>query len=74
MPLLAIFTGITWTAAILFLVTYWGRMFFITAGYHRYFSHKTYRTSRAFQFVLAAGGLTCVQKGPLWWAGHHRAQ
>jgi stearoyl-CoA desaturase (delta-9 desaturase) len=47
-------------------------MFFITAGYHRYFSHRSYRTSRAFQFVLAVGGTTCAQKGPLWWAGHHR--
>ena len=71
-PLLAIFTGVTWKAVVLCLVTYWGRMFFITAGYHRYFSHRSYRTSRAFQFVLAAGGLTCAQKGPLWWAGHHR--
>jgi len=72
LPFLAIFTGVTWTAVILCLVTYWGRMFFITAGYHRYFSHRTYRTSRAFQFVLAFGGATAAQKGPLWWAGHHR--
>lgn len=72
LPLLAIFTGVTWTAVALLVVTYWGRMFFITAGYHRYFSHRAYRTSRAFQFVLAAGGITCAQKGPLWWAGHHR--
>jgi stearoyl-CoA desaturase (delta-9 desaturase) len=63
---------VTWTAVVLCLVTYWGRMFFITAGYHRYFSHRSYRTSRAFQFVLAFGGATAAQKGPLWWAGHHR--
>ena len=72
LPFLAIFTGVTWTAVILCLVTYWTRMFFITAGYHRYFSHRSYRTSRAFQFVLAFGGTTAAQKGPLWWAGHHR--
>jgi stearoyl-CoA desaturase (delta-9 desaturase) len=48
------------------------RMFFITGGYHRYFAHKSYKTSRAFQFVLAFMGATSIQKGPLWWASHHR--
>jgi len=48
------------------------RMFAITGGYHRYFSHRTYKTSRAFQFVLALLGTLAVQKGPLWWAGGHR--
>ncbi len=63
---------LTWTAAALFALTFWGRMFSITGGYHRYFAHKTYRTSRAFQLVLALLGTTSVQKGPLWWAGIHR--
>jgi len=72
LPLLAIFTGVTATTWILFAVTYWTRMFFITGGYHRYFSHRSYRTSRAFQFILAFGGASASQKGPLWWAGHHR--
>jgi stearoyl-CoA desaturase (delta-9 desaturase) len=48
------------------------RMFGITAGYHRYLAHRSYRTGRAFQFVLAALGTTATQKGPLWWAAHHR--
>ena len=48
------------------------RMFGITAGYHRYFAHRTYQTSRAFQFVLATFGVLAMQKGPLWWAAHHR--
>jgi stearoyl-CoA desaturase (delta-9 desaturase) len=60
------------TAWILCAVTFWTRMFFITGGYHRYFSHRSYKTSRAFQFVLAVGGCSAAQKGPLWWAGHHR--
>ncbi len=54
------------------LATFWIRMLSITGVYHRYFSHKTYKTSRWFQFVLASLGATCVQKGPLWWAGIHR--
>ena len=71
-PLLIFWTGVTRTAAVLFVFTYFGRMFFITAGYHRYFSHRSYRLNRFWQFVFAFAGLTCAQKGPLWWAGHHR--
>jgi stearoyl-CoA desaturase (delta-9 desaturase) len=56
----------------LLAITFWLRMFSITGGYHRYFSHKTYKTSRAFQLVLAVLGTTAVQKGPLWWSGVHR--
>jgi stearoyl-CoA desaturase (delta-9 desaturase) len=47
-------------------------MFAITGAYHRYFSHRTYKTSRFFQFVLALWGTSCGQQGPLWWAAHHR--
>ena len=48
------------------------RMFGVTAGYHRYFSHRAFRTSRGFQLLLAVLGASAVQKGPLWWAAHHR--
>lgn len=72
LPLLAFATGVTWRAVAIFMVTFWGRMFFITGGYHRYFSHRSYKTSRWFAFVLAFGGGTAVQKGALWWAGNHR--
>lgn len=72
LPLLAVFTGVSRTAVVLLLATFWGRMFFITAGYHRYFAHRAFKTGRLFQFVLAFGGATAAQKGPLWWAGHHR--
>jgi stearoyl-CoA desaturase (delta-9 desaturase) len=59
--------------AVLFAVgLYLVRMFAITGFYHRYFSHKTFKTSRAFQFVIALWGNTAVQRGPLWWAAHHR--
>src|SRR5262249_32987696 len=44
----------------------------VTLGLHRYFSHRAFKTSRWFQFALAAAGCTALQKGPLWWAAHHR--
>jgi len=49
------------------------RMFALTRFYHRYFSHRTFRTSRTVQFLFAILGASCVQRGPLWWAAHHRA-
>jgi len=62
------------TRAILALTaaTFFVRLFSITAGYHRYFSHRGYKTSRVFQFILAFVGCSTTQKGPLWWAGGHR--
>jgi stearoyl-CoA desaturase (delta-9 desaturase) len=68
----ALLTGISQADLWLLAVTFWVRMFAITAGYHRYFSHRAFRTSRAFQFVLAFLGASSCQKGVLWWAGHHR--
>ena len=59
-------------SSLLLAATFFVRMFAITGGYHRYFAHKTYKTSRAFQLVLAVLGASAVQKGALWWAGHHR--
>jgi stearoyl-CoA desaturase (Delta-9 desaturase) len=71
-PLLAIFTGVSRTDLILCAALYLGRMFFITAGYHRYFAHRSYKMARVPQFLMALGGTTAAQKGPLWWAAHHR--
>ena len=56
------------TAALLYLV----RMFGITAFYHRYFSHNAFEASRAWTFLFALLGASSAQRGPLWWAGHHR--
>lgn len=54
------------------LVLYLVRMFAITAFYHRYFSHRTFRAGRAAQFLMAVAGASSGQRGPLWWAAHHR--
>lgn len=70
--LMVFWTGATVTAVSLCLLFYLVRMFAITAGYHRYFSHRSYRTSRVFQFILALLGASSAQKGPLWWAASHR--
>ncbi len=64
--------GWSWKGVALAVALYYVRMFGVTAGYHRYFSHRTYRTSRVFQFVLAWLAQSSMQKGALWWAAHHR--
>jgi len=69
---LIIWTGVSAVALAVALSLYLIRMFAITAGYHRLFSHRSYSTSRAFQFVLAVLGSSAAQKGPLWWAASHR--
>ncbi len=68
----AIWSGVTWQAAVLCAALFLARIWGVTAGYHRYFSHRTYKTSRAFQFFLAFLAQSSSQKGVLWWAGHHR--
>ncbi len=67
-----LWVGWSWTAIAVAAALYLARMFAITAFYHRYFSHKAFRTSRAMQFVFALLGASAVQRGPLWWASHHR--
>jgi stearoyl-CoA desaturase (delta-9 desaturase) len=59
-------------AVIVCVALYLVRMFGITAFYHRYFSHRTFRTGRVMQFVGAVLGASAIQRGPLWWAAHHR--
>ena len=68
----ALWSGVTPAAVICCIVLFFVRMFAVTGGYHRYFSHRTYKTSRVFQFVLAFVAQTTAQKGALWWAAHHR--
>ena len=59
-------------AVIVAILLYAVRMFAITGFYHRYFSHRSFRTSRAMQFLFAVMGASAVQRGPLWWASNHR--
>jgi stearoyl-CoA desaturase (delta-9 desaturase) len=68
----AIWSGVTWQAIAICVALYWLRMFAITAGYHRYFSHRAFATSRVFQFILAFLAQSTAQKSVLWWAAKHR--
>src|SRR5262249_52771061 len=72
MCLFAFYTGVTWLDVGVCIGLYYLRMVGITAGYHRSFAHRTFKTSRVMQFFLALLGASAAQKGPLWWAAHHR--
>ena len=64
--------GWSWKGLALALGAYFVRMVVVTAGYHRYFAHKAFKTSRLFQLILAVAAQTAAQKGVVWWASHHR--
>ncbi len=68
----AIWSGVTWQALTLGIALYWLRMFGVTGGYHRYFSHKSFKTGRVVQFILALLAQSTAQKSVLWWAAKHR--
>ncbi len=69
--------GVLWVGwspfAVFFCVAFlFFRMFAITAFYHRYFAHRSFKAGRKTQFIFALLGNMAAQRGPLWWAGHHR--
>ena len=70
--LTVIWVGWSWIAVGVAVALYLVRMFAITGFYHRYFSHKSFKTNRFWQFLFAIAGNTAAQRGPLWWAAHHR--
>ena len=70
--LLAFVAGVSPVAILVAAIAYLVRMFAITGFYHRYFSHRSFKTSRIGQFVFGILGASAVQRGPLWWAAHHR--
>ncbi len=67
-----LWVGWSWTAIWAAILLYFVRMFAITGFYHRYFSHKAFKTNRFWQFIFGILGNSSVQRGPLWWASHHR--
>jgi stearoyl-CoA desaturase (delta-9 desaturase) len=64
--------GWSWKGFALAVALYYVRMFGVTGGYHRYFSHRTFQTSRVFAFLLGWLAQSSAQKGIFWWAAHHR--
>ncbi len=69
--------GVIWVGwspfAVAFAVgLYLVRMFAITGFFHRYFSHRSFETSRVMQGLMAVIGTSSGQRGPVWWAAHHR--
>lgn len=67
----AFLLGVSWPAVAAAVGLYLLRMFIITGFYHRYFSHRAFKTSRAFQYLVAVLGCTSLQGDPMWWAAHH---
>lgn len=64
--------AVFWKSLLLCVALYYVRMFFLTATFHRYLSHRSYKMGRVMQFLMTFGATTTAQKGPLWWASNHR--
>ena len=71
--LAVLWVGFSWTALSVAVIVYFARVFGLTAFYHRYFSHRSFKTTRWFQFLGAVLASSAGQRGPIWWAAHHRA-
>lgn len=67
-----LYTGVSLKGVIICLVCYAFRVLALTGFYHRYFAHRAFKTSRSLQFLFAFLGATAAQRGPIWWAAHHR--
>src|SRR5438105_5033899 len=67
-----LWVGVTWRGIAIFAASYLFRVFFMGIGLHRYFSHRSYKTSRPVQFVLAVLSMFGMQRGVLWWVQIHR--
>ena len=70
--LLVLVVGWSWIAVATAIVVHFARVFGLTAFYHRYFSHRAFKTSRLVQFLGALLGSSAGQRGPIWWSAHHR--
>ncbi len=66
------FVGFSWLAFSVCVFLYALRVFALTGWYHRYFAHRSFKTWRIVQFIFGVIGCAAMQKGPLWWAAHHR--
>ena len=60
-----------WGSVALWAVSHFVRAIGLTLAFHRYFAHRAFQMNRAARFVWTFLGVAAMQKGPLWWAGHH---
>jgi stearoyl-CoA desaturase (delta-9 desaturase) len=68
---LVFFVPFTWGLLALWAVSHFSRAVGLTLAFHRYFAHRAFQMNRATRFFWAFVGTAAMQKGPLWWAGHH---
>jgi stearoyl-CoA desaturase (delta-9 desaturase) len=69
--LLAFFVPLSWPLAALWAASHFVRAIGLTLAFHRYFAHRAFQMSRAARVFWTLVGTAAMQKGPLWWAGHH---
>jgi stearoyl-CoA desaturase (Delta-9 desaturase) len=69
--LLVVTVPFTWSLLGVWAASHFLRAIGLTLAFHRYFAHRAFELSRAARFFWAFVGTAAMQKGPIWWAGHH---
>ena len=69
--LLVFFVPFSWGFVALWAASHFLRAIGLTLSFHRYFAHRAFKMNRVARFAWAFIGTAAMQKGPLWWAGHH---
>lgn len=64
--------GITWLEIANFLVMFALTSVSVTAGYHRYYSHRSFECSKAVQLFFLVFGAASVENSILNWGSDHR--
>lgn len=64
--------GLSWTDVALGVVFYFGTLFGITVGFHRYFTHGSFRANRGLKIALAVAGSLAVEGPTITWVADHR--
>jgi len=69
--LLAFAVSFEWWYLAVWGVSHFLRAIGLTLAFHRYYAHRSFQMNRVARFVWTLIGTAAMQKGPLWWAGHH---
>jgi stearoyl-CoA desaturase (Delta-9 desaturase) len=64
--------GLHWVDVVLFLTFYLIGGFGIGAGFHRLFTHNSYKAKRGLRLALAVAGCLAIEGAPTQWVADHR--
>ncbi len=64
--------GLSWTDVAIFVVMYHVSGFGVTVGFHRYFTHGSFKAKRWLRVTLAVAGSLSIEGSTIQWVADHR--